>query len=265
MPMVGTHARFLFARALASTILLTSMTPSVLGQEKLPWTDPPATQAPASPQPEASQPTPPAPGPEARRPLPPAREPATSAPARQPETVQPAAAPAPTAPAGQRESVQPAAAPAPAAPPASREARPVPSAAQNLQAEPRTIPAPAPRIRAATLPRPTPLPRPVQGAEVPREERSRVVGEPRPSFDCGFARTPVERAICADPLLAAKDQRMALLYEQRGGSRYRPVDQRQWRWLAAREACGRAPRAVLEACIARTYDARIAELSGLRQ
>jgi hypothetical protein len=246
MPMVGTHARSLFARTLASTILLTWMTALVLGQEKLPWTDPPASQAPASPQPEAGQATPPAPGPEARQPIPPAPEPAASAPARQPESVQPAAVPGPTAP------------------PTSREARPSSSALQNLQAEPRTIPAPEPRTRAATLPRPGPMPRPVQRADVPREERSRALaGAPRPSFDCGYARTTVERAICADPVLAAKDQRMALLYEQRGGSRYRPVDQRQWRWLAAREACARAPRAVLEACIARTYDARIVELSGL--
>ena len=49
---------------------------------------------------------------------------------------------------------------------------------------------------------------------------------------------------------------------QSGGSRYRPVDQRQWRWLAARDACARvAPRA-LRACIEQVYDARIAELSG---
>jgi uncharacterized protein len=74
----------------------------------------------------------------------------------------------------------------------------------------------------------------------------------------------VEQVICTDPVLAAKDLRMALLYEQAGGSRYRPVDERQWRWLAAREACGRAPRAVLERCIARTYDTRIAELSRVR-
>jgi uncharacterized protein len=74
----------------------------------------------------------------------------------------------------------------------------------------------------------------------------------------------VEEVICAEPGLAAKDLRMALLYEQRGGSRYRPVDAQQWRWLAAREACGRAPRAMIERCIAQTYDARIAELSRRR-
>jgi uncharacterized protein len=83
--------------------------------------------------------------------------------------------------------------------------------------------------------------------------------KPRPSFNCRAARASVERAICADPVLAAKDRRMALLYEQSGGSRRGPVDATQWRWLAARNACGRA--AALNACIDRIYDARIAELS----
>jgi uncharacterized protein len=85
---------------------------------------------------------------------------------------------------------------------------------------------------------------------------------PVPSFNCRYARSSVERAICADPVLAAKDRRMALLYEQAGGSRHGPVDPTQYRWLAARNACARAR--ALEACIDRIYDARIAELSGAR-
>jgi len=60
---------------------------------------------------------------------------------------------------------------------------------------------------------------------------------PRPSFNCRSARSSVERAICADLVLAAKDLRMATLYEQAGGSRRGPVDATQWRWLAARNAC----------------------------
>src|SRR5215207_3849796 len=36
-----------------------------------------------------------------------------------------------------------------------------------------------------------------------------------PSFNCRYARTPVEQAICSDPALAAKDRRMARLYEAR--------------------------------------------------
>jgi uncharacterized protein len=93
--------------------------------------------------------------------------------------------------------------------------------------------------------------------EEPRAARGAT---PLPSFNCRYARSSVERAICADPVLAAKDRRMALLYEQAGGSRHGPVDITQFRWLSARNACARA-RAI-EACVDRIYDARIAELSG---
>jgi hypothetical protein len=83
----------------------------------------------------------------------------------------------------------------------------------------------------------------------------------RPSFNCRYAKTAVERTICADPTLAAKDGWMALLYEQAGGSRYRPVDPSQWSWLAARNRCGKVRGPALKSCIHRAYDDRIAELS----
>jgi hypothetical protein len=96
---------------------------------------------------------------------------------------------------------------------------------------------------------------------VSREARPRTarILRAHPSFDCRYARSPVELAICADPDLADKDRRMALLYERAGGSRFGPVDPSQWRWLAARNACRRAGPA-LEACISRAYEDRIAEL-----
>jgi hypothetical protein len=87
---------------------------------------------------------------------------------------------------------------------------------------------------------------------------------PRPSFNCRGARTSVERAICANPVLAAKDRRMASLYEQAGGSRRGPVDRSQWRWLAARNSCARAGAPALHGCIDQVYSARIAELSRAR-
>ena len=34
------------------------------------------------------------------------------------------------------------------------------------------------------------------------------------SFDCGQARTPVERAICTDPSLSAQDEQLAMLFER---------------------------------------------------
>jgi hypothetical protein len=99
-------------------------------------------------------------------------------------------------------------------------------------------------------------------APAPRLARKHAVGPiPRPSFNCRYAKIAVEHAICADPVLAAKDRRMALLYEQAGGSRYRPVDPSQWSWLAARNRCGRARGPALEGCLHRAYDDRMAELS----
>jgi uncharacterized protein len=103
-----------------------------------------------------------------------------------------------------------------------------------------------------------------QQADAAREQPSRArVMEASPSFNCRYAGTLVEQAICADPILALKDRQMALLYEQSGGSRHGPVDQRQWRWLAARDACARVAPGALRACIGQVYDARIAELSGI--
>jgi hypothetical protein len=100
-------------------------------------------------------------------------------------------------------------------------------------------------------------------APAPRLAREHAFGRiPRPSFNCRYAKTAVERAICADPVLAAKDRRMALLYERAGGSRYRPVDPSQWSWLAARNRCGRTRGPTLERCLHAAYNDRMAELSG---
>jgi uncharacterized protein len=83
-----------------------------------------------------------------------------------------------------------------------------------------------------------------------------------PSFNCRYARTSVEQAICSDPALAAKDRRMARLYERAGGSRFGPVEPRQSAWLAARDACARVAGPALHACIHEAYNARVTELGG---
>ena len=83
-----------------------------------------------------------------------------------------------------------------------------------------------------------------------------------PSFNCRYARTPVEQAICSDPALAAKDRRMARLYERAGGSRFGPVEPTQSAWLATRDACARVAGPALHACIHEAYDARVTELGG---
>ena len=79
-----------------------------------------------------------------------------------------------------------------------------------------------------------------------------------PSFDCGRARTRVEQAICTDPVLAAKDRRMARLYRRASGSGALEMSQREW--LSARDACSRLAGGELQACVHRAYDARISEL-----
>jgi hypothetical protein len=126
-------------------------------------------------------------------------------------------------------------------------------------------PPPSAALRDRVAPRPAST-RSAQRRATKRASReaSAAGAKPRPSFNCRGARTSVERAICANPTLAAKDRRMASLYEQAGGSRRGPVDRSQWRWLAARNACARAGAPALHGCIDQVYSARIAELSRAR-
>jgi hypothetical protein len=211
--------------ALAALFLWTGT--AALAQTERPWVDPPPTQAGDPPRPGggiAEPPATPATRPAAPAPAPEARVPATTS---VPPLRPKQATPVPERPPPARTVRRP-----PPAPPEGGPATAAPPAAE----------------RAAKAARPAPV----------------RVATPTPSFNCRYARTPVERAICADPVLAAKDRRMALLYERAGGSRYRPVDPTQWRWLSARNACAPAGGPALEACIDRAYEARIAELSGRR-
>jgi uncharacterized protein YecT (DUF1311 family) len=79
-----------------------------------------------------------------------------------------------------------------------------------------------------------------------------------PSFDCRRARSQGERVVCADPALAAADQRLSAAYQQAldaGVPDWR-LERQQRRWLRARkDAAFAAPEAVAE-----VYEARIAEL-----
>jgi uncharacterized protein YecT (DUF1311 family) len=78
----------------------------------------------------------------------------------------------------------------------------------------------------------------------------------RASFDCGRAATDVERMICADPSLAARDRGMAIAYQLwRRGDNAR-FSGPQGGWLAERNACRSA------ACIADAYDGRFGEMMG---
>ncbi len=235
--------RLAVKRLLTCASLFVLIAPAVLAQDQRPWVDPP-TSLPASPPEPAPRTSPSAtprpdetgaeapgtPGSSAARPSP------------RPDLARPDQTRAATSSEG-----------------SSRASRP--RAATRI--ETRVPITRSPRAASAARPQSVPMVRESQQADAAREQPSRArVMEASPSFNCRYAGTLVEHAICADPILALKDRQMALLYEQSGGSRHGPVDQRQWRWLAARDACARvAPRA-LRACIGQVYDARIAELSG---
>lgn len=82
------------------------------------------------------------------------------------------------------------------------------------------------------------------------------------SFDCARAAAPDERAICGARSLNDRDVRMATLYELDlhlvpMGSRD-VLRREQAAWLKARRACG-----ANRACLARSYDRRIAALRGV--
>ena len=81
------------------------------------------------------------------------------------------------------------------------------------------------------------------------------------SFNCRYARTPDEIAICADGRLSRLDERLSNRFFRLRDSLYGPerarLDREQTAWLNARQQCGSDP-----GCIAATYRARIAELSG---
>ncbi|HWU12616.1 MAG TPA: hypothetical protein VN157_01265 [Caulobacter sp.] len=79
------------------------------------------------------------------------------------------------------------------------------------------------------------------------------------SFDCGRARTPDEKAVCAFRPLNDKDVRMSALYEVNKrtlamGGRGALMDAQQ-QWLRDRRSCG-----ANRACLTRAYDRRLGEL-----
>jgi hypothetical protein len=235
MPQVRAHGRVVVAHLLACASLLIWSTSLASAQERRPWVDPAPTQAAPPTTPPAST--------EVVAPVPPA----------QPLAVLVDPTPSATRPTDAALEVKP------------KVARPNAPRRDAVQVRLRVASTQTRRTSTSSSPKVTQAPRIDRQAEPASQQRTRTATlRPLPSFNCSYAQTLVEQVICAEPGLAAKDLRMALLYEQRGGSRYRPVDAQQWRWLAGREACGRAPRAVIERCIAQSYDARIAELSGGR-
>ncbi len=237
------YARLAVTRFLACASLFALTAPSVLAQEQRPWVDPPASSPASPPEPVVRADPPAAPQPDVPR-ADPTVTPRASAMRPRPDLGQPARMPTAALPKSP-----------------SRVSRP--KAVTRI--ETRVPVTPSARSASAIRPQPAPVVRATRQEDATREQRSRIpVARSLPSFNCRYAGTLVEHAICADPILASKDRRMALLYEQSGGSRQGPVDEQQWRWLAARNACVRAPPRALQACIGQVYDARITELSGAR-
>ena len=83
-----------------------------------------------------------------------------------------------------------------------------------------------------------------------------------PSFNCRRASGWIEEAICADPVLAAKDRAAAYMYmgsrstmQEYGDSEHTYDLKREKReWLARRNAC------TTVACLHASYDARLRRL-----
>ncbi len=83
-----------------------------------------------------------------------------------------------------------------------------------------------------------------------------------PSFDCDRARSAVERSICADPRLAARDNQLANVYgesvRRSGGHAESWLSTSQQAFIRQRNSCERSDDRL--ACLERVYDERIAEV-----
>jgi uncharacterized protein len=136
---------------------------------------------------------------------------------------------------------------------------PLATLTQNRSAAPAPAPAPVPSDAPATPAPVVPVPtitRPAPPPPPPVAETSA-----RPSFDCRRARTAGERAVCADPALAALDRDMAAQYRTalaNGGPRERSllVETRD-RFLGYRDRCPS------NACIDRAYRGRMREIDDI--
>lgn len=134
-------------------------------------------------------------------------------------------------------------APRPAARPVEREAAPAPPrpAAPPRAAPARRVEAPAPPARRAE-----------------RIEPQRAASSARPSFNCRYARSRVEKMVCASDDLASRDREMASVFHRSndasGPATRRRLSASRLRFLAARDRCGS------EACVAAAYEDRMDEI-----
>ncbi len=85
-----------------------------------------------------------------------------------------------------------------------------------------------------------------------------------PGIDCSKARSPVEKAICANPPLIALDRQTAMAFGDalaRQPDQRDPLRQEQLRWLRQRDTACAVPAPSLVACLRAQLTARIAALT----
>ena len=97
----------------------------------------------------------------------------------------------------------------------------------------------------------------VANADRPRVERAAA----RPSFNCRYARSRVEKMVCGSEDLAARDRRMAGVFtrasERSDAETRRRLSASRLRFLAYRDRCGNAD------CVAEAYSDRIDEINDI--
>jgi outer membrane biosynthesis protein TonB len=149
-------------------------------------------------------------------------------------------------------------------PPPMQVARPTPPPRPPVQAArptrvppPHTAPPPPPK-KAAPRPASPPAAKP---AAPPPAPPSQPVAVAKPSFNCRYARTRGEVAVCSDPGLASLDRQMSAEYFRaiaaaRPGQRAM-LERSRNRFLRFRDSCGS------QACIADAYRGRIREIADI--
>ncbi|EPF2928546.1 DUF3298 domain-containing protein [Vibrio navarrensis] len=91
------------------------------------------------------------------------------------------------------------------------------------------------------------------------------------SFDCGQARTSIERMLCSDETLSREDSRLGYLYQEiRNGTprlyflKQELTSQQRW-WVKQRDkACNKLVGVDLAHCLAKFYETRYGQLRQLR-
>lgn len=138
--------------------------------------------------------------------------------------------------------------------------------------EPQVVVAPRVPVRPTpplvTEERAQPVSRPPQRFKPEEPVRERIQRGPparaltaRPSFNCRYARSRVEKMICASETLAARDREMSAFYfrtqEETDSVTRRQLSASRLRFLASRDRCRS------ESCVAEAYDRRMDEIDDI--